>query len=383
MAHIGKGDLSRIEVLEGDIRGLHHVLEHLPLLIHLTGVVGIEGEGLAGEVHLLQLTFLLPGAVLHCEVHVGAVAAAGVGEHPAGRIPQARAFFLRLLESVLTNEVLLQRLVGLGSHLHGLIDQRHLVDEQIAEHTGAVHHHINAGAAEFFQGNQLKLVHPTHGVRHRLDANEPEDLSQGFAVGLDVVGSPEHAGDGFGPGALLLALTLNQLVDNTLGCSHRCTGGNRLRVEGVDVLAAGQHTRIPNRITTGARKDVFTIESLQQTLHLHVGTHLLKAEAQIGKELVELGGIDLHEASTAAGPQPRRGELEAELGQQVVEPTEAVAQADATITAGERANHGANGSAGCLRDRAVELYIGEDALVVAFVDVFDRAAHRLSQQAGE
>ena len=78
---------------------------------------------------------------------------------------------------MLTNEVLLQRLVGLGSHLHGLIDQRHLVDEQIAEHTGAVHHHINAGAAEFFQGNQLKLVDPTHGVRHRLDANEPEDLS--------------------------------------------------------------------------------------------------------------------------------------------------------------------------------------------------------------
>ena len=304
MAHIGEGNLSRIQILEGDIRSLHHVLEHLTLLVHLTRVVGIEGEGLAREVHLLQLTFLLPGAVLHRKVHIGAVATAGIGEHPAGRITQTHAFFLGLLEGVLANEVLLQGLVGLCSHFHGLINQGHLVDEQIAEHTGAVHHHINAGATEFFKGDQLKLVDPTHGIRHRLDANEPKNLSQRFAVGLDVVRSPEHAGDGLGPSALFLALTLNQLVDNTLGCSHRGAGGNRLRIQRVDVLAAGKHTRIPNRVTTRARKDVFAIQSLQETLHLHVGTHLLETEAQISKELVELGGIDLNETGRATGPQP-------------------------------------------------------------------------------
>ena len=151
----------------------------------------------------------------------------------------------------------------------------------------------------------------------------------------------------------------------------------------MNVLAAGQHARIADRITTGPREDVFTVKSLEQTLHFHIGTHLLQTEAQIGKQFVEFSGINLDKTSPATGPQPGRRELESELRQQVVEPTEAVSHADATIKAGQGANHGADGGPGCLRDRAVQLHIGEHTVVIAFVDVFNGTTHGLSQQAGK
>ena len=151
----------------------------------------------------------------------------------------------------------------------------------------------------------------------------------------------------------------------------------------MNVLAAGQHARIPDRITTWPREDVFAVKSLEQTLHFHIGAHLLQTEAQIGKQLVEFSGINLDKTSTAAGPQPGRRELESELRQQVVEPPETVPHADATIEAGQGANHSADCGPGCLRDRAVQLHIGEHTVVIAFVNVVDGTAHGLSQQAGK
>ena len=129
MTDIREGDLSGIQILERDIRRLHHVLKHVSLLVHLTRVISIEGKGLAGEIHLLKLALFLPGAVLHRQVHVGAVAAAGIGEHAAGGIPKGGALFLCLLQSVLAYEVLLEGLIRLSRHLHSLINQSHLVDE--------------------------------------------------------------------------------------------------------------------------------------------------------------------------------------------------------------------------------------------------------------
>lgn len=53
----------------------------------LNAPVRIEGEGLAFDVHLLQLRFIRPAAVLYCEVDIGGVAARRVGEHPGGCLP--------------------------------------------------------------------------------------------------------------------------------------------------------------------------------------------------------------------------------------------------------------------------------------------------------
>ena len=122
-------------------------------MIHLARIVSIKGKCLAFEVHLLQLVLLFPAAVFHRQIHVGTVAAAGIGKDPRGGISQAGALRFGLLLGMGTNEVLIQGLIGLSGHLHALIDQSHLVDEEIAEHTRAVHHHINAGTAQFLQGN--------------------------------------------------------------------------------------------------------------------------------------------------------------------------------------------------------------------------------------
>ena len=59
---------------------------------------------------------------------------------------------------------------------------------------------------------------------------------------------------------------------------------------------------------------------------------------------------------------------------------EAVAHAHPAIEAGQRTDHGTNGSTGCLGDRAIEFHIGKHTLIVAFVDVVDGAAHGLSQE---
>ena len=284
---------------------------------------------------------------------------------------------------MLANEVLLQRFIGLSRHFHGLVDQRHLVDEQIAEHTGAVHDNVDPGAAELFEGDQLKLVDATDGIGHRFDTDEPEDLSQRLAVSLDVVGSPEHAGDGLGPGALLLTLAFDQFVHHALGCSHSGTGGNSLRIQGMNVLAAGQHAWIADRISTRSGQHIFAIECLEQALHLHVGADLIETETQIAEQFVELRGIDLDEAGSAAGSQPGGGQLEAEPGEQVVEPAEAVAQTHTTVTTGEGSHHRSNGSAGRLGDRAVEFNIGENAFVIPPVDLFNAPAHRLGKQTGQ
>ena len=202
---------------------------------------------------------------------------------------------------MLANKVLLEGLISLGCHLHGLVDQCHLINEQIAEHPGTVHHHINARPSELLKGNQFQLVHPPHGIRHRLDADEPEDLSQGFAVGLDVVRTPEHAGDGFRPGALLLALAFNQLVGNALGRSDRSAGRDRLGIQSMNVLAAGKHAWVADRIAARTRQHIFTIKGLEQALHLHIGAHLLQAEAQIAEHFVQFAGINLGETGIAAG----------------------------------------------------------------------------------
>jgi len=52
---------------------------------------------------------------------------------------------------VLAHKVHLHGLIGLGGHFHALIDQGHLVDEQVAEHAAAVDYHVDARAAQFFQ----------------------------------------------------------------------------------------------------------------------------------------------------------------------------------------------------------------------------------------
>ena len=56
----------------------------------------------------------------------------------------------------------------------------YLVDEEVAEDAGARDDHVDAGAAELLEGDELELVHAADGVRHGADAGEGQHLFGGF-----------------------------------------------------------------------------------------------------------------------------------------------------------------------------------------------------------
>mmetsp|Transcript_37698 Transcript_37698/g.58845 ORF Transcript_37698/g.58845 Transcript_37698/m.58845 type:complete len:306 (-) Transcript_37698:38-955(-) len=135
VADVSERDLGGVQVLEGTVdlgeRGPEHILGH----IHLTRLVRIESETLAGDELLLELLLALPSSVLDGKTNIGRVRPGSVGENTGGSITNAHSELLGLLQGVLAHEVHLKRLVSLGSHLHGPVEQVHLVDEQITEDT--------------------------------------------------------------------------------------------------------------------------------------------------------------------------------------------------------------------------------------------------------
>ena len=151
----------------------------------------------------------------------------------------------------------------------------------------------------------------------------------------------------------------------------------------MDVFAAGQHAGIADRIAAGAWQHVLAIEGPQQAFHFHVCANLLQAEAQVTKEFVEFGLVDLGEAGSLAGAEPRAGQFEAKALEEAKEPAELAPQVNAAIGPGDGLHHGANGSAADLGNRAVEFHIDEDAIVIALVDVVDGATQAFRQQGGQ
>lgn len=61
--------------------------------------VTVEGEGFAGEVHLLQLLLIAPAGVLHSQVDVAGVGTRCIAEDAGGCLPHADAHLLSLYTS--------------------------------------------------------------------------------------------------------------------------------------------------------------------------------------------------------------------------------------------------------------------------------------------
>ena len=80
------------------------------------------------------------------------------------------------------------------------------------------------------------------------------------------------------------------------------------------------------------------------------------------------------------GREPGAGELEAKAFKQGKEPAKVLAQADTAVGAGDLADHSSNGGPAGFGDRAVELHIGQHTLVVAAVNLIDRATQALGQE---
>mmetsp|Transcript_5658 Transcript_5658/g.12573 ORF Transcript_5658/g.12573 Transcript_5658/m.12573 type:complete len:343 (+) Transcript_5658:74-1102(+) len=176
--HVGQRNFRRIEVLERDVNLGQGGFEKFLLRFHTsTRSIRVERERLAVQVHVLELAFIVPRRVFNGKVDVGRVGARRVGEDARRGFTDGHTEFFGLLPGMLTHVVHLIRFVLLGGELDGAIQQVHLVDKQVAEHTRAVDDDVDARAAEFFQRNELELVHPTERIGGRLDTNHQHDLS--------------------------------------------------------------------------------------------------------------------------------------------------------------------------------------------------------------
>mmetsp|Transcript_27247 Transcript_27247/g.59503 ORF Transcript_27247/g.59503 Transcript_27247/m.59503 type:complete len:1448 (-) Transcript_27247:88-4431(-) len=378
VAHVRQRDLARVEVLEGGVHRLQGRLEHRAALLHAgAGGVRVEGERLAGQVHLLQLGLVVPGGVLHRQVDVGGVRAGRVGEDAGGRLAQGAVELLRLLQGVLAHKVHLQGLLLLlGGELHGAVQQVHLVHEQVAEDAGAVHHHVDAGAAELLEGDELELVHAAEGVGHGAHAHHPHHLREGLAVRLDVVRAPQHQGDGLGPVAIVLdLLALNQALHHHARRLHGRRGGDRLGVQGVDVLAGGEHVGVADGVAAGAGEDVVAVERLLERAQLVVLHHLLQAELEVVELRLQVRGLGALELGALQGAHPG-GHVAGEHGGEA-------GQAHAAVGAGGLHHELLHHVAGHQLDVLEEGHVLEHALVGGAVQLLDVAADRGGQDAGE
>ena len=147
------------------------------------------------------------------------------------------------------------RFVLLGGELDGAVQQVHLVDEQIAEDAGAVDDDVDARAAEFFQRNNLELVHSAESIRAGLTPTINMTCAKDSPYVLMLSVPHKTKSDGLRVDAVVLdALTFNQTVDDNLGGGNRGTRSGSLAGQGVDVLTGRQNLRVTDRITARARK---------------------------------------------------------------------------------------------------------------------------------
>mmetsp|Transcript_40129 Transcript_40129/g.94452 ORF Transcript_40129/g.94452 Transcript_40129/m.94452 type:complete len:209 (-) Transcript_40129:3188-3814(-) len=186
-------------------------------------------------------------------------------------------------------------LLGLSSHLDGAIQQVHLVDEEVAEHTRAVADHINTRSAKLLQWDQLYSVHSTQVICHWLCSDQGQDLCQAFTVGLDVVCAPQSEGNRLWGLAILLHV-LQKPVNYHQSGIHGSLGWDALGIQSVHVLASGQHIWVTNGVSTWAWLNELAVQRPHQAWELVVLDHFAEADLQVLEELVQLTIVAVGEA---------------------------------------------------------------------------------------
>jgi hypothetical protein len=99
---------------------------------------------------------------------------------------------------MLADEVLFQRLVGAGGQEGGLGQQLDLQRQQVAEDARQRDHHVHPRAAQLGQRHQLGTGQAAVAVEARPRAHQRQGLGDRAAFALEVVGAPQHQGDGLG-----------------------------------------------------------------------------------------------------------------------------------------------------------------------------------------
>mmetsp|Transcript_11267 Transcript_11267/g.45615 ORF Transcript_11267/g.45615 Transcript_11267/m.45615 type:complete len:630 (+) Transcript_11267:424-2313(+) len=379
MRDVGQRDLRRVEVLERDVHRRQRRLEELGLLVEHAGLVGVEREALAADELVLELALGLPAAVLDGEAHICGIRARGIREDARRGVADRDAHLGRLLERVLTHEVLVERLVGFGGELDGAVQEVHLVDEEIPEDARARDDHVDARPPQLLERDELQLVDAAERVGQRSDADELEDLRERLAIRFDVVGAPQRERDGFGERAGILLEAREQLVDDALRAIDRSRRRDRLRVERVHVLAGGQDGGVPDGVAAWPRLDVRAIESFGERAELVVGDDLRQAELEVLEERRETGVFgSLREASIAERLAVGRLAAEERVGHDLGHRRHFF---DAARRVGRGIDQRLDRRARRERHLLQEVDVGEDAVVGVAVYVLELAAERRGDDA--
>jgi hypothetical protein len=113
-------------------------------------------------------------------------------------------------ERVLFDEVLLDRLVGRRGEKGGLSQKLGLERQEIPENPGKGHDHVDPRAAKLFERDQVRPREPAEAVEAGPRPDQGQRLGDRVALGLEVVGPPEHQGDGFGEAVAVGQMPFNE-----------------------------------------------------------------------------------------------------------------------------------------------------------------------------
>ena len=110
-------------------------------------------------------------------------------------------------QRVLADEIQLDRLVGGRGQQRRLGQQLGLQRQQIAEDAGQRDRRTSIrGRPRLLERHQLRAAQPAIAVVARLGAHQPQRLRDRAALGLQVVGAPQHHRDGFGQRPAVLGM---------------------------------------------------------------------------------------------------------------------------------------------------------------------------------
>ena len=176
-------------------------------------------------------------------------------------------------QRMLAHEVLLDGLVRAGGQERGLGQQLDLQRHQVAEDARQRDHHVDPRPAEFGQRDQLRAGQAAVAVEARPGADQGQGLGDRCPLGLEVVGAPQHDGDGLGEGMAVRHVALDQAFGLARAVLHRIGAGDAEGVEAVQVAPGGQDLRRAQQVAARGGPHEAAVQRAQQAIDLVVLGH--------------------------------------------------------------------------------------------------------------
>ncbi len=142
---------------------------------------------------------------------------------------------------MLAHKIHFRGFVGAGGGKRGLGEQLDLQRHQVAEDARQSHNDVDPRPTQLLQRDQLGAGQTTVTVKARGRAQQSEDLPDRRALGLEVVGAPEHNGDGLGQRIAVGHVAVEDALRLLRTVLERVSAGDAEGVEAVDVAPGRQN----------------------------------------------------------------------------------------------------------------------------------------------